>query len=63
MKLFSSCWRLTSITCLAINPPALGSDVFYKVPGTIYAPATSVDAYKAADGWSNYASQIQAIPA
>lgn len=28
----------------------------------IYVPAESVDAYKAATGWSTYASKIQAIP-
>ena len=28
----------------------------------IYVPAASVDAYKAASGWSDYADKIQAIP-
>lgn len=30
---------------------------------TIYVLAESVDAYKAASGWSTYADKIQAIPA
>ncbi len=58
---FEYCSSLTSITCLATNPPALGSDAFNKVPGTIYVPAASVEAYKAADGWRDYASHIKAI--
>ena len=28
----------------------------------VYVPAQSVDAYKSAAGWSNYADKIQAIP-
>ena len=28
----------------------------------IYVPSESVDAYKAASGWSDFASKIQAIP-
>jgi hypothetical protein len=28
----------------------------------IYVPSASVDTYKAASGWSTYASRIQAIP-
>ena len=60
---FYGCSSLTSFTCLATNPPALGSDAFDGVyEGTIYVPATSLEAYKAADGWKDYASQIQAIP-
>ncbi|MBQ7554492.1 MAG: leucine-rich repeat protein [Bacteroidaceae bacterium] len=60
---FSGCVKLTSITCMAVNPPACqmiyGAD---RYTGAIYVPATSVDAYKAAEGWKEYASQIQAIP-
>ena len=58
---FSGCHSLTSFTCLATNPPALGSKAFNDMNGTIYVPAASVEAYKAADGWKDYASQIQAI--
>ena len=64
---FYSCRSLTSITVNAITPPTLGSDVFAdtnECECPIYVPATSVDAYKeaVAEGWSNYASRIQAIP-
>ena len=63
---FYDCNNLTSFTCLATNPPALGIGAFYGMNGIIYVPiyvpAVSVDAYKAADDWKDYASQIQAIP-
>ena len=29
---------------------------------TIYVPASSVNSYKSADGWKDYANSIQAIP-
>lgn len=60
---FSNCSSLTSITCEAITPPTLRSNVFNKVPDTcaIYVPAESVAAYKAANNWSNRAAYIQAI--
>ena len=40
--------------------PMLGFDIVSNL--TIYVPAASIDAYKAAEGWSNYAGKIQAIP-
>lgn len=55
-----------TITIKATTPPTLGAQAFYQ--GTtqyidaIYVPAESVDAYKAATNWSDYASVIQAIP-
>ena len=58
---FYGCNSLTSFTCLATNPPTLGSNAFNNMPGPIYVPAASVNSYKAANGWSNYASKIQAI--
>jgi hypothetical protein len=50
---FSRCTGLTTITCKAVNPPALGEDVFYNVNTTIplYVPAQSVSAYLAAEQW------------
>ena len=60
---FNGCSGLTSITVESATPPTLGYGVF---DGTnncpIYVPSGSVDAYKAASKWSNYASRIQAIP-
>ena len=60
---FNGCSGLTSITVHSATPPTLGYDVFYNTNNCpIYVPPESVDAYKAASGWSKYASRIQAIP-
>lgn len=54
---------MTSVTVNAITPPTLGSKAFdYTNNCPIYVPAASVDAYKAASGWSTYKSRIQPIP-
>lgn len=51
-----------SITCLAINPPMLGEDVFGdRWIEAVYVPMSSVEAYKTADGWSPYADVIVGI--
>lgn len=62
---FANCTSLASVTVLAINPPDAGT-ILYNTPiangiGYIYVPVNSVDAYKNALGWRNYASQIRAI--
>ena len=61
---FRYCDRLRSVTVNASTPPTLGSYVFSGVDYymKIYVPAASVDAYKAADGWSDYADKIKPIP-
>ena len=59
---FSKCSGLTSVTVESTTPPTLGSYVFNYTNCPIYVPPESVDAYKAASGWSSYASRIQAIP-
>ena len=61
---FSNCSLLTSITVEATTPPTLSSSSFSNVPATasIYVPAESVEAYKAAQYWSTRAEYIQAIP-
>ena len=58
---FEGCTNLTNLTVRATTPPILGSDPFWTSNYTIYVPSASVDAYKAASGWSTYASRIQAI--
>lgn len=60
---FSGCTGLTSITSLNTTPPTLGPNAFFDVTSTcpIYVPAASVNAYKAASGWSDRADYIQAI--
>lgn len=53
---------VTIVTCLAVNPPVLGENVFGRRPiQTIYVPMASVDAYKTAYGWGDYADVIVGI--
>ena len=60
---FFYCGSLTSITVLAATPPTLGSNAFMGTGDCpIYVPAASLEAYKAAENWSDYADRIQAIP-
>ena len=66
-RLFYYCTGLTSVTVNAITPPSLNWDqesqsFDYTNNCPIYVPSESVEAYKAALGWSMYASRIQAIP-
>ncbi len=64
---FLACTKLTSVTCEATTPPTYvpdnyGVGIFFNTNDCpIYVPAASVDAYKAAEGWSTYADRIQAI--
>ena len=58
---FNGCTSLTNITINATTPPTLGIMAFEDTNDCpIYVP--DVDAYKAAEGWSDYADRIQAIP-
>jgi len=60
---FYSCNKLESITIMAATPPSLGQQTFDNTNNSpIYVPSESVETYKAASGWSTYASRIQAIP-
>ena len=61
---FYQCSGLTSITVESVTPPTLGEyGVFDDTNNCpIYVPSGSVDTYKAASGWSSYASRIKAIP-
>ena len=60
---FENCTGLTSVTVKATTPPHIGIYVFNNTNDCpIYVPSASVDAYKAANRWSDYASRIQAIP-
>ena len=59
-----SCSALQSVTFLSTTPPT-GVSYNYTFSSSscpIYVPSGSVEAYKAASGWSGYASRIQAIP-
>ena len=59
-SLFIDCKDLT-INVNAVTPPTINGLSFNASISAIYVPAASVDAYKAADGWKNYASKIVAI--
>lgn len=61
---FDHCPNLSEVTCLATAPPQIEyDDVFSESPLTvIYVPGESVDAYKSANGWCDYADIIQPMP-
>ena len=55
--------NITTVICKPTTPPALGTGAFTSDTAgfTIKVPAASVAAYKAADGWKDYASYIVAM--
>ena len=57
---FNYCTSLTSVYCKATIPPAGGSSMFHNNASDrkIYVPRESVEAYKNANGWKEYADQI-----
>ena len=60
---FAACTSLTSITINATTPPSLPyANAFSNTNNCpIYVPCGSVDAYKAASGWSSLASRITCV--
>ena len=63
---FYHCTALQTIIVEAITPPTLCENAFGDTPiaskkGTIYVSDASVDAYKAASGWSNYSDIIKPL--
>jgi hypothetical protein len=64
--MFSYCSRSNpTIICLAETPPTLGFNILHASGSTtfnaIYVPSSSVEEYKTATGWVNFASVIQPI--
>ncbi len=68
---FCNCSGLTSVTIEADTPPTIGIYCFYSVDDynnyfplniSIYVPCGSLDTYKTAEGWSDYASRIKYAP-
>ncbi|WP_301901289.1 leucine-rich repeat protein [Alistipes ihumii] len=60
---FGGCFQLTSAYCKRNTPPSIITNVFGVFGGAhadfqIYVPTTSVEAYKSAPGWSDYADRI-----
>ena len=51
---------LENVYCKAIVPPTIGKDVFENnaTNRKIHVPTASVEAYKSAEGWNNYADNI-----
>lgn len=59
---FNACSSLSSITINSSTPPTLSGSLGSGMGNfTIYVPSASVNTYKAASGWSQYANNIQAI--
>jgi hypothetical protein len=58
---FDNCALLTSVYCKATTPPIGVSSMFYGCDFGlhIYVPTESVDAYKSAEGWGEYADRIE----
>ena len=58
---FYGCGHLASIKIKATTPPTLGNEALPSIISAIYVPEESVDTYKSADGWKDFADRIQAI--
>jgi hypothetical protein len=58
-----ACTGLSHIMCEAVTPPTLGDNTVFDNTGNcpIYVPDSSVDAYKAANYWAEYASRIKPL--
>ena len=63
-QVFNNCIALTTVIVRPTTPPTLGTNVFLNNASgrKIYVPAESVNAYKTATNWSEYASDIEVIP-
>lgn len=57
---FQYCTSLTSVYCKATIPPSIGNGLFSSTASTkkIYVPIASVNRYKSATYWSDYANDI-----
>ena len=61
-RAFEKCSYLSSITVKPETPPTGGEYMFANTNiAPIYVPSGSVDSYKSAEYWRNYASRIQPI--
>ena len=52
---FNGCAAITEVYCKATTPPALTDSFDSVVAPTIYVPADSVNVYKRAEGWKEFA--------
>ena len=53
-RAFNGCTNLETITCYAEVPPTIIFNTFSSYTATLYVPASSVNAYKAANYWKNF---------
>ncbi len=59
-EVFFRCYSLTEVYCKPTTPPTILNKTFEDVSGyKIYVPTASVEAYKSADGWKDYADYIE----
>ena len=58
---FSACHKLKEVYCKPTTPPSGGSSMFSNTTTDrkIFVPRASVEAYKAANKWSDYAADIE----
>ena len=62
LRCFSGCTSLERVTVLPATPPTLGNNAFADANNCpIYVSSQSVNAYKNASGWRNYANRIQPL--
>ena len=59
---FYWCTYLTSVTIEAETPPTLDESAFSATYCSIYVPCGTLDSYKTAAGWSDYAYRIKYAP-
>ena len=57
-SVFNNCRILSTVYCAPTTPPTVGSWAF-ETTCKIYVPRQSINAYKSANNWSEYASQIE----
>ncbi|MBE6212102.1 MAG: hypothetical protein E7129_03065 [Rikenellaceae bacterium] len=57
---FSNCTSLTKVYCKPTTPPSGGGYMFYSTSShrQIYVPTASIEVYKTANGWNEYADYI-----
>lgn len=61
-NVFGNCTNLSVFICRAITPPTIASSFTGSSADLkIYVPDDSVEAYKQASGWSEYAEKIFAL--
>lgn len=61
---FRKCLSLHTVYCEPTTPPTASGNIFNGCTALthIYVPSESVETYKQASGWSNYANLIEAMP-